>query len=119
MIVLVTGGREYRDTKKIYQVLDHVHSERKFTLLVEGDAQGTDTRAGKWALERGVQLIKVPANWVGDGVDTAGTKRNKLMLELFDVSLIIAFSGGSGTSNMMLQGFKRGVEIIDVEDMFP
>jgi hypothetical protein len=112
--VLVCGGRDYKNTAEMYHVLDKLHLERTFTMLIEGDARGADKLAGKWAEDRGVQLVKVPANWAGQGL-AAGTKRNTLMLDLIDVDLVVAFTGGTGTSNMMFQAYKRGIEIIDVE----
>lgn len=118
MIVLITGGRDYRNQAELVKVLDQLHAERKFTILVEGDAKGADRLSGKWAEDRGVQLVKVPANWNGQGL-SAGTKRNTLMLDLFNPELVVAFPGGTGTANMMGQAHKRGIEIIDVEDMFP
>lgn len=119
MKVLICGGRDYRNASEMARALDMIHAERKFTLVIEGDAQGADRMSGRWAVDRGVQLVKVPANWTGRG-DAAGTERNTLMLDLFpDIELVVAFSGGTGTANMMMQAHKRGIEIIDVEDMFP
>jgi len=117
MIVLITGGRKYRNRRELYAVLDRLHAERRFTFLVHGDADGADTLAHKWALERGVQPVAMPALWDYDGEVKAGSKRNKRMLDFAKPSLIVAFSGGRGTANMMKIGFDAGVELIDVEDL--
>jgi len=77
--------------------------------------------AHRWAKKRGVQPVAMEALWDTDG-DAAGTRRNARMYAFARPSLIVAFSGGRGTANMMKIGFegqRRGdpVEIIDVEDL--
>lgn len=124
MIVLVTGGRDYRDRRELYAVLDRLHAERRFTFLVHGDARGADKLAHAWAMSRGVQPVAMPAMWDFDGEEKAGSKRNQRMFTFAQPDLIVAFSGGRGTANMMRIGYearKKGhkVEIIDVEDLEP
>lgn len=121
MIVLITGGREYRNQRELFSVLDRLHKERPFTFLVHGDARGADHMAHRWAKKNGVQPVAMEALWDAEGND-AGTKRNARMYEFAKPALIIAFSGGRGTANMIRIGYearKRGdpVEIIDVEDL--
>lgn len=116
MIVLITGGREYRDTRTLFAVLDRLHAERGFTFLVHGDARGADQMAHRWAKKRGVQPVAMEALWDVEG-DAAGTKRNARMLAFAKPHLIVAFPGGRGTANMMKIGFNAGVELIDVEDL--
>lgn len=116
MIVLITGGRDYKNQRELFAVLDRLHAERGFTFLVHGDAPGADQMAHRWAKKRGVQPVAMEALWDVDG-DAAGSKRNKRMLEFAKPSLIIAFSGGRGTANMMKIGFDAGVELIDVEEL--
>lgn len=123
MIVLVTGGRDYKNQRELFGVLDKLHRERGFTFLVHGDARGADQMAHRWAKKRGVQPVAMEALWDFDG-DPAGSKRNARMYEFAKPELIIAFSGGRGTANMMKIGYdakKRGdpVDIIDVEDLVP
>lgn len=123
MIVLITGGRNYQDHLELVKVLDQLHAERRFTFLVHGNAKGADKMAHKWALWRGVQPVAMEALWDFCG-DKAGTKRNTAMLQFAQPNLVVAFSGGVGTANMMKQSYdaqKKGmeIEIIDVEDTFP
>lgn len=118
MIVLVTGGRDYRDTKRLFAVLDRLHAERKFTFLVHGDAVGADQMAHRWCKSRGVQPVAMEALWDAEG-KASGTRRNKRMLEFTKPELCIAFPGGRGTANMMRISREAGVELIDVEDLVP
>lgn len=115
MIVLITGGREYRNQRELTTVLDSLHAERKFTFLVHGDARGADKLSHKWAVKVGVQPVAMEALWDVEG-DTSGTKRNARMLAFSKPDLVVAFSGGRGTANMMRITHDAGVELIDVED---
>ncbi len=118
MIVLITGGRDYRNTKRLFEVLDRIHAERKFTFLIHGDATGADQMAHRWSKSRGVQPVAMEALWDADG-DSAGSRRNRRMYEFAKPTLCIAFPGGRGTANMMKICFDDGVEIIDEEDLVP
>lgn len=116
MKVLVCGGREYTDYRELCLKLDVIHTEREFTLLVHGDAKGADKLAGRWAVERGIQQVKVPANW--EGLDTkAGMVRNQLMLDLVSPEVCVGFPGGIGTNKMMFMAHKQGVEVVDTDDI--
>jgi predicted polyphosphate/ATP-dependent NAD kinase len=116
MIVLITGGREYRNQREMFAVLDKLHAERKFTFLVHGDARGADQMSHRWAKKRGVQPVAMEALWDAEG-DASGTLRNARMLEFSKPDLVVAFSGGRGTANMMRIARKAGVELIDAEDL--
>lgn len=116
MIVLITGGRDYRNQRELFEVLDRLHAERGFTFLVHGDARGADQMAHRWAKKAGVQPVAMEALWDTEG-DVSGTKRNKRMLDFSKPDLVVAFSGGRGTSNMMRIAIQAGVEVIDVEDL--
>lgn len=130
MKVLVCGGREYALYGEMCEYLDNLHDEHGFSLLIHGDAgqykqgyrngpvahKGADALAGRWATERGVQQVKVPANWTGKD-NAAGMIRNQLMLDLFDIDMCIGFPGGIGTNKMMYMAHKAGIKVIDVEDI--
>ena len=132
MKVLVCGGRDYSSYEDICRVLDYLNNERGFKLLIHGDAgkykqgyreqpvayKGADALAGRWATIRGIQQVKVPANWEGLG-NKAGMIRNELMLDLFSPDLCIGFPGGIGTNKMMHMSYKRGIEVIDTDDINP
>jgi len=118
MIVLVTGGREYKNQREMWAVLDRLHEERKFTYLMHGDASGADHMAHRWAKQHGVQPVAMEALWAAKG-DKDGIARNKRMLAFKMPDLCVAFSGGRGTANMMRLVREADVELIDVEDLVP
>lgn len=120
MIVLITGGREFRNQRLMWAVLDRLHQENKFTYLVHGDAPGADQMAHRWAKQRGVQPVAMEALWDVEG-DSAGPMRNGRMLEFAKPQMVVAFPGNTGTTDMVkktLAARKAGksIEFIDVED---
>lgn len=117
MIVLITGGRDYRNEREMFAVLDRLHSERKFTYLVHGDAIGADQMSHRWAKKNGVQPVACEAMWDFHPKKTAGTIRNKAMYDFAKPDVVVAFSGGVGTANMMRVAGLGGTEVIDVEDI--
>ena len=111
MIVLVCGGRKYRDFETIATILDDKRED--IQALVHGDADGADRLGGLWARTRGVPEIKIPAQWKFYG-NSAGPLRNGWMLNFIPVDLVIAFPGGSGTANMVEQATEAGITVYQV-----
>ena len=54
MRVLVCGGRDFDDVGLMISVLDRLHTEKSFTVLIHGNARGADRMADAWACRRGV-----------------------------------------------------------------
>ncbi len=111
MIVLVTGGRDYVNRDAIYRTLD-AHS---VTFLVHGDCPtGADRIARTWALERGVIQAKFEAPFTAIG-GRAGPQRNTAMLAMMrQVDLVLAFTGGKGTADMVAKARKAGVMVREI-----
>lgn len=107
MKVLVCGGRNYTNADQLDQVL----SQLTITMVIHGGARGADTLAGTWAQENGIAEVIVPAQWgLGRG---AGILRNGWMLQL-EPQLVVAFPGGTGTANMIMQARRDGIDVYDV-----
>lgn len=111
MKVLVTGDRDYKDTKKVYETLDEIQPK----CIVQGGARGADSIAALYAKEHGICCIEVKANWdyYGKG---GGPVRNKWMLDwCYPLDLVVAFhdnlENSKGTKNMMKQAEEDGVEV--------
>jgi hypothetical protein len=114
MIVLVTGGRDYKDIAQVNEVLTRVHKEHHIRLLVHGCATGADTLAAIWASVRGIQPVGCPALWDFYS-KAAGSIRNAAMLWL-KPELVVAFPGGDGTANMVGQAKQAGIRVIEAVD---
>lgn len=111
MRVLVCGGRDYNDVKKVFHVLDQIHADgENISVIIEGEARGADVAAAAWACSRGVPIAPYPAQWgrYGNG---AGPIRNRQMLIEGKPDLVVAFPGREGTANMVAQARKAGVPV--------
>lgn len=113
MIVLVTGGRDYADKKKVYETLD---SLGPITKIIHGAARGADSLANQYAEDRSIPCSKYPANWTKYG-NAAGPIRNSEMLTLNpDIDLVVAFPGDRGTNDMKSKAKKKGITVKEVKD---
>ena len=100
MRVLVCGGRRFSDTWFIFNTLDSLHLQHRFSLVIEGNAQGVDRTAGDWAYKTGLLNHTFPADWKKHGRG-AGPIRNQQMLDEGKPNMVVAFPGGKGTADML------------------
>lgn len=111
MTVLVCGGRDYRNWRRLHHVLDFLHRKFTFTKLVSGGAIGVDSLAEDWAYAREIPFQKHPAEWDKHG-RAAGPIRNQSMLDIEKPALCVVFPGGSGTADMKQRAQRAGVEVV-------
>jgi hypothetical protein len=114
--VLVTGGRNYADKLTVFDCLVKLNEQFERLIVVHGDADGADTLAYEVCKEVGIEQARVPATW-NKYLKAAGPIRNKLMLDLFPVDLIMAFAGDIGTADMKKQATKLGIPVMTPEDL--
>ena len=110
MIIAVTGGRDYRRREHVFQTLDSVRTHFGVTSVVQGGAKGADLLCAAWAIDRGIPVFAVAANWDEDE-KAAGPIRNAFMLDYFCPALLVAFPGGRGTGSMIKLATARGVPV--------
>lgn len=112
IVVLVTGGRKYRDRHVIYNALDDVDKHRGIVEIVVGDATGADTIARLWAAEWGCPISVFRADW-GKYGKAAGPIRNQRMLDEKKPDLCLAFptKDGVGTWDMVNRATAAKVEV--------
>lgn len=113
MKVLICGGRDFNNPDLLNDTLDKAHSERPFSLVIHGDYKGADYRAKAWAIARGIQEARFPANWFRLG-KKAGPIRNAAMLLHGKPDLVIAFPGGDGTADMVARAKRAGVPVTEI-----
>lgn len=114
MRVLVTGGRNYDDSHRVYAVLDKLHAEAGIDCIIEGGARGADELARRWAENiGGVPVETFEADWENQGT-FAGPARNARMLAEGRPDLVIAFPGGRGTADMARKARKAGVKVVEI-----
>lgn len=112
MVVLICGGREYKDHKMIDFVIQQL-IKMNVWCIIHGAARGADTMAAECADAYGIQTTPFPADW-DTYPDDAGTRRNTQMIREGKPDLVVAFPGGTGTANMIAQSRKHGIRVIDL-----
>lgn len=133
--VLVFGGRHYgwhdrnappeawqqeqqrvqRERFMLRELLDTVHADRRFTVVIHGGATGADRLAGEWARSRAVEVLafRVTAEeWKRIGTK-AGPIRNQRMLEEGKPDLAIGFPGNRGTADMLRRVREHHIPLIE------
>ena len=113
MKVLVCGGRDFTDQAAVSSALDAMLKYHPKVSIIEGGAAGADMRARIWAENNSISCITFRADWKTHG-KAAGPIRNRRMLEEGKPDLVLAFSGGRGTENMISQAEKAGVKVIRI-----
>ncbi len=108
--IVVTGGRNYADRQRVFDVLD----QQSPTHIAHGGASGADALAGEWAQSRGVKCTVYPANWQAHG-KAAGPIRNRDMLLDFAPDGVIAFAGGNGTAHCVSVAQDLGLAVLRVD----
>jgi hypothetical protein len=114
--VLVTGGRDYADVGTVFDCLTTLNEQFERLIIVHGDADGADTLANTVCCEVGIEQIKVPAAW-NKHKKAAGPIRNRLMIDLFPIDMVLAFPGGTGTANMKTQANAKEIPVMEPKDL--
>lgn len=118
MKVLVCGGRKFSDRDLVYKVLNILHNGVKggIKTIIHGGASGADSIAGDWSVDVLKKDAEVyPANWNLHKI-AAGSIRNRKMLKEGKPDIVVAFPGGSGTSDMIKIAAAAGVKVFDIEN---
>ncbi len=115
MRFLVCGGRDYVNRQAVYDALDLLNNEVGVTAIISGMARGADTHGAQWAQDRGVELVKFPADWNKHGKG-AGPIRNQQMLNEGKPDGVVAFPGRNGTADMIYRSKMAGLEVWEPED---
>lgn len=110
MRIIVTGGRDYKDQKKLEEVLDLLYP----SFVIEGGAAGADELARTWCLKNKVEGKTYRADWNKHG-RSAGPIRNRQMIEENPDAIVIAFPGGKGTQSCIEIAKSFGRLVLRVE----
>ena len=113
--VLICGGRDFSNREFMWWELDKLASRKNISIIIHGAARGADTLAMLWAMSRKIEQLAFPANWKKYG-KSAGSIRNKQMLDEGKPDLVVAFTGGVGTQHMTLLASARGIKTIVIAE---
>lgn len=115
MKILVCGGREYHDDKKVYEVLDGLHNTRKISFVVHGNARGADSLAGDWADTNSVSQDRYAANWSRYQAYAGPIRNREMVIKHRDIELIVAFPGDTGTGDMIKVAALAGIRVMQIK----
>lgn len=115
--IAVTGGRDYANEPRAWQILDAARIRLGMTSGIDGGCQsGLDLFARRWAMDRDFPWHTERAKWNEFG-RAAGPIRNGVMLGMLP-DIVLAFPGGDGTQDMVDQtnaAIKNGARIRLIE----
>lgn len=104
---LICGGRDFADYPAMDKALRALILHPEDAIIIHGDARGADRLAAQWGRANGAMRVEAyPADWDKYGKG-AGPIRNRAMLDRGDPDVVIAFPGGRGTANMVIQARER------------
>lgn len=110
MRIIVCGGRDYADGKRIREVLGEYDRRDPWrVVVVHGGCRGADTLAALAALDLGFQAEEWAADWRRRG-RRAGPLRNQAMVDR-GADLVVAFPGGAGTADLVRRARAAGIEV--------
>lgn len=116
VVIVITGGRRWKDEDFVYQRLNLVDSTFPIKAMVNGMApDGVDKFAYDWAIDRDIPVREFPADWETHG-ESAGPRRNQEMIdENHDIDLGLVFPGHTGTIDMARRLRKAEIERVFFE----
>lgn len=125
MKIIVTGGRDYSDFKKLEATLNDLYP----ALIIQGGATGADSLAREYSKIKKIKCQTYEANWddlsqpdarikktkFGKSYDAqAGHRRNHKMLSENQDALVVVFPGGAGTRDCEKTARKLGMKVLVV-----
>jgi hypothetical protein len=108
--VIIAGGRDFKDYDKLVEICDIAFKNNNSIEIVSGVAAGADTLGERYAIERGHQIKRFPADWDKYGKG-AGYHRN---IEMADYAgALLAFWDGKsrGTLHMINRANEKGLKV--------
>jgi hypothetical protein len=112
MRVLVCGGRYFDDRAMLFRILDSLHDQTPFSVVIHGMAKGADRLSDHWALYNHVPAYRFHALWSKG--NAAGPIRNQRMLDKGRPDFVVAFPGGNGTNDMIRKALDAGLTVLKV-----
>jgi YspA, cpYpsA-related SLOG family len=112
MRTIIAGSRNITDYNLLKQVI--IESGFNISVVISGNAMGTDFLGEKYAKEFNIPLELYPADWNRYG-RSAGPIRNGEMAEKAEALIALNFNNSKGTSNMISQAKSKNLKIYVAE----
>ena len=109
MKIIITGGRDYKQTHTDWIKIKNILCENNCTGVLSGSSQGADLFGIRLAISLSLPIYKFPAKWDTYG-NMAGPMRNEEMAQ--NAEAVILMKGGRGTSDMRRRAIAHGLKIL-------
>jgi len=111
--VIVAGSRTFQDSELAYLKLDKLlsakfHSHR--IVIISGTAQGADRIGECYARDRGLKVLRFPAEWEKHG-RSAGYKRNVVMACAANACIVFWDGESKGAKHMIDTAKNKGLPL--------
>ena len=110
--LIVAGGRDFADYQSLKTKLDYFLKDRRCDdiEIISGTARGADQLGERYAKERGLELVRCPAEWDKFG-KRAGYLRNSHMATLATHCVCAWDGSSSGTRHMINLAKSAGLDL--------
>jgi hypothetical protein len=105
-----TGGLDFNDHRRIWDVLDKVHAKHPDMVLLHGGSpKGAERVAACWADKRKVPQVAFKPDWARHA-KAAPFKRNDQLLETLPIGVVV-FPGSGISANLADKARKLGIPV--------
>jgi hypothetical protein len=111
--VIICGTRYFSDYELLKAKCDYYLKNKESVTIISGCAKGADSLGEQYAIEKGFELLKYPADWDRYG-KSAGYKRNQQMAEIADGVIAFWDSVSKGTHHMINIAKEKNIRVIVV-----
>ena len=102
--IIVAGGRSFNNYDLLEQKLDYYLpskiNEGHDIVIISGTAKGADSLGEKYAINKGYEIERFPANWDKYG-KSAGYRRNVDMANVADACIVFWDGTSPGSKHMI------------------
>ena len=101
MKLIIAGSRNFINYTSLVVEVDNLLKEHpEIDTIISGDAMGADRLGARYALENGLYLISMPADWNKFG-KSAGYKKNEEMAKTAQACICFWDGQSKGTKHMI------------------
>lgn len=110
MKVIIAGGRNITSYAAVLNAIAASGWRDEITEVVCGMASGVDLLGKRWAINSGIPVRLVPADWKIYG-KAAGPMRNEMMAHYANALILIWDGKSKGSANMLMWARRHGLRI--------
>lgn len=110
MRIIIAGSRSFDNYEKLESTMDDLVKDLSEVTILSGCARGADQLGIEWAIKRGYNVERYPADWQKHG-KSAGILRNVEMAD--NANALVAFWDGEsrGTLHMIGIAKRKGLHV--------